>query len=147
MQCVVFVGTGSWAHSLHLMHNRYESILCVRALECGGLCLCVGMNTGQWAFCYTHNTIGRGRNTKKYTLMRFIWVAVETAFVCRQTGCGTGLFSAKYTGTVTFSGTKRAGSFGGSLAAAGLEHRRFPRRARKTLRANGARERGSFLVT
>ena len=61
MQCVVFVGTGLWAHSLHLMHNRHESILCVRALECGGLCLCVGMHTRPWAFCNTHNTIGRGR--------------------------------------------------------------------------------------
>ena len=64
--------------------------------------------------------------------MGFIWVAVKTAFVCRQAGCVADLFTAEYTGTVAITGTERAKIFGGSPAAAGLEHRRFLKLARKT---------------
>ena len=63
--------------------------------------------------------------------MGFIWVAVKTAFVCRQAGCVTDLFTAEYTGTVAITGTGRAKIFGGSPAAAGLEHRHFPKLVRK----------------
>ncbi|CAM4711693.1 unnamed protein product [Leuciscus chuanchicus] len=46
----------------------------------------------------------------KFTLMGFIWVAVKAAFVCRQACCIANLFTAEYTGTVTFTGTERARS-------------------------------------
>jgi hypothetical protein len=55
-------------------------------------------------FYYTHNTIGRGTRKKHFV---FIWVAVKMAFVGRQAGRDTDLFTAEYTGTVTFLGTER----------------------------------------
>ena len=60
----------------------------------------------------------------------FIWVAVKTAFVCRQAGNCTGLRVAEDAETVAIPGTETAARLGESPAAAGLTHRRFPRHAR-----------------
>jgi hypothetical protein len=61
----------------------------------------------------------------KFLFLRFLWVAVKTAFCRSQAGWDTGLFVAVNTTAVgEITGTGRGRSFDGGPAAAG-EHRRF----------------------